>query len=133
MSGKKKFFTVIISALLALSCSIPVVSTPYDWWDIYYVPGAPDSVSNQDDRVYVSYYAGGFVADNISIYGTNGCWLTLTAENAGGMSTKYITNTSPFGFATYGSTAGDVIFRLTARSGYQCSSDGRIRVSVYTG
>ncbi len=126
---KKIFATASILTVLTAS-SFSYAST-IDDWDIYYIPNAPASVSNQHDNLYVAYCSDGYDGYCYSISGSNGRGLTITAENAGGLYNDDVSVTTT-GYTAHMRTkntiSSDVHFKVTAKYGYSCDSTGSIYI-----
>ena len=126
--------TLALCMLLGTTSTANAASS--DNWKINYTPGAPSSVSNQVDDLYVAYSSDGFVADCKTLSGTQGRMLNITAKNAGGLENKGvvrdhklpITTTGPTKrFDTNNSIKTDVYFQVTAKYGCSCKSTGIIK------
>lgn len=129
-SIKKFLITTTLAITLVFGMAFPVSAASSGNWNIRYIPNAPSSVSNQTSTVYVDYYSGGYYADCATISGTNGRALTITSSSAGGMNSVSITTTGrSSSWKMKGSTTGTVTFKVTATSGYSCTSTGTIYIN----
>lgn len=127
---KKILITTCLAIALIFGMSLPVNAASSGSWNIRYIPGAPSDVSTQTVTVYVDYYSGGYYADCTSISGTNGRALTISSSSAGGMTSVSITTTGKTKtWKMAGSTTGTVAFKVTAASGYSCTSTGTIYIN----
>ena len=126
---KKTIVCVIMSLCILFLGVNPIDSkaASSDTWYINYAPFGPSSDSNQSDRVYVTYYGGGFYANCTSFSGVNGASLTITSTGGITMTPVYVTRTGRTNYwETNESTTGDVTFIVSARTSYRVSSTGTI-------
>ncbi len=101
-----------------------------DDWDIYYMSGAPSSVSVQLDQLYVSYYSDGFYSYCTSISGGNDRYLTINSTDAGGMSQIMVTTTGrSLVWEMNGSTTAEVEFKVRGVSASTVNSKGYISIN----
>ncbi|MDE6529917.1 MAG: hypothetical protein K2K96_04000 [Lachnospiraceae bacterium] len=130
-SIKKIFITTTLVITLALGMALSVSAASSGKWNIRYIPNGAASVSNQTSSVVVDYYSGGYYANCTSISGTNGRSLTITSSNAGGMTAVPITTTGRSStWKMDGCSNKPITFKVTAKSGYTCTSEGTIKINA---
>lgn len=126
--------TLALCMLLGVTSTANAASS--DKWSINYIPGAPSSVSNQLDDLYVAYCSDGFIGNCSTLSGSQGRMLNITAKNAGGLKNVGavrddklpVTIKGPINvFKTKNSIKTDVCFQVTAYCGISCKSTGTIK------
>ena len=123
-SLKKVLITLALTTVLSFAMILTVNAASSGDWDIDYTPSP---VSNQISTVTVSYDSAGYYAYCSRITGVNGRALEITSSDAGGMSPISITTAGrTASWKMRGGSTGDVVFIVSAVTGYQCESTGTI-------
>ena len=126
-SLKKVLITLALTTVLSFAMILTVNAASSGDWDIDYTPYAPSPISNQISTVTVSYDSAGYYAYCSRITGVNGRALEITSSDAGGMSPISITTAGrTASWKMRGGSTGDVVFIVSAVTGYQCESTGTI-------
>ena len=130
MKRRKKIIGVLLAATIVSSMAISANATvSKDYWDIYYIYGAPSSISNQYDYATMDYNSGGYYAKatSWSSNNSNGTYVKITSACSLTMPSRSLTkkgSCSPWTMG--GSTTGKVKFKLTAKNSTFCDANGYV-------
>lgn len=129
----KKRVTKLIAALgMILACTTVSAETAmaaaHVNFSAYYEQGVPPSAANPTTYVDLPYDAGGFYAICTRLTGSYDRMVTITSTSAGGMTPVQITveNKKTSVWKMYGSTTGNVTFKVHATGGTSCGANGTI-------
>lgn len=132
MRLRKKIIGVISAATIISCLAISVSATKtIDYWDIYYIYGAPSNISNQYSNVSLDYNSGGYVAKatSWSNNNSNGTYVKITSTCDLTMPSRTLTkkgSSSPWTMSgTY--SGGYITFKLTAKDSTFCDANGYVK------
>lgn len=124
---KNKKLAIILCMVLIMTCVFPgtALAANSDTWYVCYAKNVPGT--DPIDYLYVSYDSDGYEAMANYLEGSYDRLVTISSNQAGGMTTKKITVTNKM--ATWkmkGSKTGNVKFTVIASGDTTCTSKGKI-------
>ena len=131
MKQRKRIIGLLLSATIVSCMAISASATvSKDYWDIYYIYGAPSSISNQYDYASLDYNSGGYYAKatSWSSNNSNGSYVKITSDCSLTMPSRSLTKKGSCSPWTMGGvySGGKIRFKLTAKNSTFCDANGYI-------